>query len=374
MKINYIANARIPTEKAHGIQIMKMCEAFAQLGNDVTLILPRRIQNREFRLKNPFEYYNVKPIFKIKKLPCIDLLPLFSNPLAFYIQATSFALATLFYSLFTKEDLVYTRDEFSASLLCKKKKVIYEAHVYPQSKHKWFARWLKSVKKIVVINNALKKQFSKLAPSEKIAVAHDGVDLKTFKQLPEKHKAKTALKINSKTPVAMYTGHLYPWKGVDTILDTAKKLPKVMFYVVGGTSKDVKEYHEKIQQKELKNVTLTGHVQHTQIPEFLAAADVLLLPNSAKYNISNEYTSPLKLFEYMAAKRPILASDVTSTKEILEHGKNAILFKADDPYTCAQSLKHLLQNSKLASNLVKSAYKDVRPYTWELRAKKVLNT
>ena len=73
MKIAYIQNVRIPTERAHGIQIMKMCEALARLGHDVELIVPRR---SNLLKENPFNYYGIRKTFKIRKLPCLDLIPL----------------------------------------------------------------------------------------------------------------------------------------------------------------------------------------------------------------------------------------------------------------------------------------------------------
>ncbi|MBU1557858.1 hypothetical protein KKC45_02755 [Patescibacteria group bacterium] len=106
MKITYIANIRIPTEKAHGIQIMKMCEAFANEGHNVELIVPKRINNLK---KNPFRYYGVQENFKIKKLPTLDLIKF--GKIGFFIQSISFAKFTLFFTLFKKTDLVYSRDE-----------------------------------------------------------------------------------------------------------------------------------------------------------------------------------------------------------------------------------------------------------------------
>ena len=89
MKIIYLANARIPTEKAHGIQIMKMCEAFSDADAKILLLIPRRIN---WIKEDPFEYYGIKKNFRIKKLPTIDLIPLdfILGNLALWIQAISF--------------------------------------------------------------------------------------------------------------------------------------------------------------------------------------------------------------------------------------------------------------------------------------------
>jgi len=86
MKLTYIVNARLPTEKAHGIQIMKMCESFSRAGAKLTLIVPKRRQPKEFKGKDPFKYYNVDKKFILKKIPCIDLMGIIPNPFAFWLH------------------------------------------------------------------------------------------------------------------------------------------------------------------------------------------------------------------------------------------------------------------------------------------------
>src|SRR3989338_7774332 len=97
MKIIYLANARIPTEKAHGLQIMKMCEAFSLLKTEnrkskieVGLIAPRRFNKIK---QSPFKYYDVQPIFKITKLPCLDLTFFGFGRAGFFIQIFTFLIS-----------------------------------------------------------------------------------------------------------------------------------------------------------------------------------------------------------------------------------------------------------------------------------------
>jgi len=375
MKLTYIANVRLPTEKAHGLQIMKVCEAFAKAGARVTLVVPRRIQpEKELRGRDPFSYYGVEKNFTIKTVPCVDLIFL-ENLLGtwtFWLQEFTFSLMVFIYELFRSEDVVYTRDPVVAAWLSGRKKVVFEAHVWPEKGHAWYARWLKKVK-LVVINNALRKKFKELVSEGNIFVAHDGVDLKLFEKLPDKERARKELGIPLRKSIAMYTGHLYPWKGIDTVIDTAVLVPLCMFYVVGGTREDVEKYRKIVFERMVNNVVLVGHVNPTLVPRYLAAADVLLLPNSAKYNISREYTSPLKLFEYMASKRPILSSDVPSSTEVLSDGKNAVLFKADDAADCAEKLSKLLKSLKKANSFAAKAFADVKKFTWNARASHILN-
>ncbi len=131
MKLYYLANARIPTEKAHGIQIMKMCEAFAYKGIKVELVLPKR-KNLAFKKINPYNYYGVKKNFKIKKLPCWDLVNKFS-PFGLWLEIFSFSLVSFFYLFFKKSDLIYSRDINSIRWLSFfKKNIFYEIHSLPK--------------------------------------------------------------------------------------------------------------------------------------------------------------------------------------------------------------------------------------------------
>src|SRR4030042_3301701 len=113
MKLLYIENIRIPTQKAHGIQIIKTCEALALQGCQVELILPTR-ENSIFKGINPFQYYGVKKIFKIKKIISIDPFWLMKLPQGIYIkfQTFYFQLSLFFYLLFKKDKahyIFYTR-------------------------------------------------------------------------------------------------------------------------------------------------------------------------------------------------------------------------------------------------------------------------
>jgi len=375
MKLTYIANVRLPTEKAHGIQIMKMCESFAKTGAKVTLIAPFRIQpDPKLRTQDSFKYYGASRNFRIKTLPCIDLIWLedFLGKWTYWVQELTFSLAVFLYELFHGEDVVYTRDDFVAAGLARFKKVVFEAYVWPEKGHFWYSSWMPKLKSLVVISNTLKKKYEQWFPANKILVAHDGVDLKAFAHLPSKSRARKMLGMPQNKQIAIYTGHLYPWKGVDTIIRAASLIPSCLFYIVGGTHEDIEKYRSVIEKAKLKNVTLVGHVPPTKVPRYLAASDVLLLPNSAKYKISKEYTSPLKLFEYMAAKRPILASDVPSSREILKDGKNAVLFKADNAEDFAKKLSRLFAQRKLSVNTAAKAYKDVQAYSWDRRSRSIL--
>ena len=105
---------------------------------------------------------------------------------------------------------------------------------------------------------------------------------------------------------------------------------------------------------------------------YLAAADVLVLPNTARTRMSERYTSPLKLFDYMAAHRPIVASDLPSLRDILTH-ENAILVGPDDASALRDGIRKILDDKAFGVQLAERAFEDVHRYTWQKRAAKILH-
>ncbi len=370
MKIFYIANARIPTEKAHGIQIIKMCEVFAGVeGITVELIIPRRFN---YVKKNPFEYYGVEKNFKIKKLFCFDLIAIdkFIGHLGLWIESLTFFIPALLCIFFKKADVIFIRDKMLLPFVLFKKNVIFEAHTFPK-KYFLYSLFLKRVKKIIVITEKLKELFVQQGISEnKILVAPDGVDIKDFDIECSQLEARRKLDLPQDKKIILYTGHLYEWKGADVLFKVAQNFQNnVLLVFVGGTKEDIVKFRQKA--KDIKNVVIKGHKSHKEIPYWLKAADVLVLPNSGKQEISKHWTSPLKLFEYMASKRPIIASDLPSIREILNKD-NSVLFEADNSEKLAEGIKKALQDAELADKISKQAFSDVQNYTWQKRAGKIL--
>jgi len=362
MKIIYIANIRIPTEKAHGIQIMKMCEAFAGIGFEVELVVPKRLNDIK---DNVFDYYDIKNDFSVKKLLCIDLVKF--GKIGFIIQSLSFSIFSFFYVIFKKNYFIYSRDEMPLFLLSfLKKNIIYEAHM-PR-----FNFLTKRFNKIVTISNGLKDFYVKKGVSEdKIIITHDAVDIKKFNISISKEDARKMLDLPLDKKIILYAGHLYGWKGVDTLAESAKCLTsKELVVFVGGTDTDVSSFKNKY--KNIQNILILGKKPHKEIPYYLKSADVLVLPNSEKSDISKYYTSPMKLFEYMASGTPVVASELSSTKEILNNG-NAIFVYPDNPKALSVGIEKILRNEELTGKISNKALSDVKDYTWTKRAENIID-
>ena len=378
MKIIYIANARIPTEKAHGWQIMKMCESLGLAGVDLELVLPTRLNTEEFKKADPFRHYQVKENFKVKTIKTIDPIFLIDRPSGIYIklQLLFFIIGLLSYLFFKKNKadyFFYIRDEQLLPLLqFFSKKIIWEAHNLPKNK-KYYLKYWKNCHKIIAITQGLKNELvggGLLA--DQILVAPDAVDLEQFSKVKEsKEELRAKLNLPADKNLIIYTGHLYKWKGVQTLADSSKYLSdQELIVIIGGTKDDILKFKNKNQA--LKNILVVGHLLQHEIPAYLKAADILILPNSAQDTISKVYTSPLKLFEYMAAQKPIIASDLPSLREIL-NGSNSVLTEPDNPEKLAENIKRLLSNKELADKIARQSYTDVQRYTWEKRAESIIN-
>src|SRR6185503_7628942 len=163
-----------------------------------------------------------------------------------------------------------------------------------------------------------------------------------------------------------YAGHLYSWKGVDVLLEAIARLPGARGLIIGGHPAEPDLARTKATATRLgiaERVTFTGLVEPARVPELLTQADVLVLPNPASA-ISTRYTSPLKLFEYMAAGRPIVSSDLPSIREILRDGVNALLVPPGDPSALAAAIDRVLTDPELAARLARAALDDVPNYSW----------
>jgi glycosyltransferase involved in cell wall biosynthesis len=373
MKLFYITNARIPTEKAHGLQIMQMCEAFAEQGFDVELVLPRR--------KNPikedaFSYYGIDKKFAIKYLssPDWELSKPLLNRIIFLTQSILFAFfAKRFVKSQVKENdsIIYSRDLFTLYLLrntVPQDKIIFEAHNFPKKILPWHKKLFSKLEKVVVISRALEEDFKKNFPHLKILLARDGFDKNLFTKIYSKTEARKILGIQEGIKMVLYTGQLFWWKGVETLIKS--KLfwqNSALLYIVGGLPEDTNKLEGFAKMLELKDVIFTGQKLPKEIPLYLAAADLVVVPNSGKAEISQRYTSPLKVFEAMAAGKPIIASNLPSLREILNE-KTALFFEADNADDLAKKIDFLLEHSDSAKTLGKNAKEISQNYDWNSRA------
>lgn len=370
MKILYLTNIRLPTEKAHGIQIMKTCEAMAQTGATVLLLVPRR---RNPIAEDPFTYYGVQKNFNIQKIFCVNLLALGVFPwLGFLIESFFFTCAALFFVWREKPDVVYTRDALPALFFpYAHRNVFYEIHSLPSASDPVQRAIWKHPRGLVVISQGIKDELVERGiHASKIFVARDGVDIERFLIKRSKTDCRDELVLPQDKRLIVYTGHLYAWKGASVLARAAPLLPsEVLVFLVGGTAEDVQRFREEYRSPHL---TIVGHRPSSEMPLWGRAADLLILPNSGKEKISTHYTSPLKLFEYMASGTPMIVSDLPSMREVLDD-HDALFCPPDDPEALAkkiqEGLAHLTERQARSAELRERS----KRYSWSERGRIIID-
>jgi glycosyltransferase involved in cell wall biosynthesis len=392
MELTYIANASLPGVKAHTHQILKMCEAFAKSGVKIELVLPFRLQRDERlkQLKDYWSYHGIRRRFKIIKLPSFDLiwLDLYTTKLSslrFLIQAGSFTLSATLYALFKKAEVIYTRDLFFALVFgslkfLHRKKLYYEAHIFNRLVGRLVDKG--KVDGVIAINDKLKKIYMKIGvPEGKILVAPNAVDIRMFDLSYSKEEARKKLRLPMKGRIVGYVGHLRTMgmeKGIRELLEAFKRLKEqnkdLFLCFVGGLEDEILEYDKLARQKGLgKNVIFVGHRPPYEVPLYLKAFDVCVMPfPRVNYLYYTYYVLPLKLFEYMASKRPIVTTDLPAVREILNE-RNAVLVEPGNPEALAEGIENVLENEALANKIAKKAYEDVQAHSWERRAARILD-
>ncbi len=373
MRIIYASDSLLPGKTANAIHVMKMCRALAQNGHTVTLIARKSPQY--FRdLDAVYRQYAVEPLFDIHFSPC-------PNRKGSGFVYTKEALR------FIREynpELVYGRSlyicGFTALLL--RKPVIFEIHGETAKNSKFglvFKCLLhsKRLKRIVVISESLSRYYQRewKVPKERIIVAHDGADLNITQP------AETSVVLQNSVPGhdLGYFGSLYKGKGMELISALAPQMPDYRFHVFGGRESEVDTWKKRTDG--LRNIIYYGFVPQTAVAACARQMDVLLAPYQTNIYTSmdkksediGKYLSPLKLFEYMSFEKPIVCTDLPVIREILMHGEDALLCAPNEPAQWIAAIESLCSDAALSKRLTDHARRKLeRDYTWEKRAKKVL--
>jgi glycosyltransferase involved in cell wall biosynthesis len=368
----YVQNATLPTEWAHGFQIMKTCEQLAEAGFKLSLVVPNR--RHGYQTDDPFEYYGIRRNFEIIRVNVLDYLGggKFWQKISYQILLRSFIRSAHKCVSGRNEDVIYTRDPWVAKGLSGIGKRVYlELHDDPTCSRVW-KRVKDDIAGYVVITKSLKALLiSQGINGDAILVAPDAYDAIAFAGLLRKHEARQKLGLDQDKIVLLYAGQMMPWKGVDSLIPKLDTLPgDCILAMVGGFPDDLGRL-KNMQPTTSSNVRWIGQKSRAEVLEWMAAADVGILPTSAKYNIGKLYTSPLKLFEYLAAGLPIIASDVPSSREILDD-KCAIFFNPDDGNDFVKAVKIYLRMPEIKrKELSVQAKNRSISYTWSSRASSI---
>jgi len=371
MKIAYIAPSRIPSQTANSVQVMKVCQAFTQLGNETQLLVPGAEGHQWSELE---EQYGVHTRFQIDWLHARS-----------FLRKLDFNWNAVVKARNNGAEVIYTRLIWAAVFaMYQKLPVILEMHEIPSGKfapllYKHYLS-LSGKRLTVFITRALQKEIEKKLNiqhrSIETLIAPDGVDLERYTDLPSPDLARKTLGIKN-TTTAAYSGGFYPGRGLEILFDLAAAFPQVQFMWIGGKPEILQDWKEKISSAGLTNVILPGFIANEKLPAYQAAADILLMPYRQKVAGSSggdisSVTSPMKLFEYMACGRAILCSDLPVLHEVLSDDL-AVFYPPDDLPAMSAAFSRLLSNEKLRLSLAENTRREVVRYTWRSRMQAILH-
>lgn len=388
VKILYLADIRFPLERANGVQSMETCHALASRGHQVALLVR---QDSHDPPRDPFEFYGVPPVPSLG----IEVVPIAGPAAAKRTGYLTFALGRAIGR--SRQDIIFTRDLGLASLLLRfprsrRAPLVYEAHgiaadtaaALPQllsgaeaasaAKLRRLAardaRVWRGADGYATITAGLKAELERrFGPRPRVAVVPDGTRISDRPSAAGDRGSETG----DRPFTIGYAGHLYPWKGVEVVIEAVMALPDIRGLIIGGHGRESDLDRLKAYALDIdcaSRVEFAGAVPPADVARQLKRADVLILPNRPSA-ISDRFTSPLKLFEYMAAGRPIVASDLPSICEVLTHERNALLAEAGNPQAFVAAIRRLKDDSDLRERLAAQALADVREYTWARRAERL---
>jgi glycosyltransferase involved in cell wall biosynthesis len=279
-----------------------------------------------------------------------------------------------------KNYVFYSHEQFAIFLLTFiSSKTFYEIHDFPGNQVIYRCLF-KRIRGIVTTNKwkaeELAKRFS--TPKHSILTVPNAVDLESFSNDLKIEEMRKKLNLPLSDYLIGYVGALKTMgmeKGLTTAILALEFLPtNYKLYIIGGDSDEDMEYYKTFANGHhfLDRVIFAGHVPHKDIPTYISACNSLIAPFPENDHYSY-YMSPMKIFEYMASKRPIILTDLPSLREILKDGETALFVPPSDSKALSGAIEKVAKDNELGHRLSENAYREVREkYTWVKRAEKIL--
>jgi glycosyltransferase involved in cell wall biosynthesis len=373
----------MPSERAQSLQVAQCAAAYRRAGAPTTLLYAaRRHAPVLAEGQSLWDYYGVPAGDRpdARAIPCIDWIDRVPRALQYAparLQEQSFSRNAARADLSDYAGARVLSRELEAALAISKRgreDVFLEIHRVGRGRlrRRWLLEAARRARGIFAISGGVRADLAAAGiPEDRIRVEHDGFEPSRFAGLPGASEARAALGLPQEVPLAVYAGGLLEWKGVDLVVDAARALPGVYFAIAGGMAKDVRRL--RARAGGLANLRIDGFQPPARVPLYLAAADLTVVPNRSKPDISSRYTSPLKVFEAMAVGLPIVASDLPSLRELLEHERDAVLVPPDDPAALARGIERLAGDAALRAKLAARLRSRAAEHTWDARARRVLD-
>ncbi len=374
MRIAYCTNVRLPSERAHGHQVARVCDALIKLGHEVEIFAPYR--------KNPIQndywsFHRANKAVKLTYLGTFDPIDSFV-PKFFQLPLLNWQLKKALRNKLQMQEfaVAYTRSPaLLPTLLETGAPVLLELHTLPNKGRTKFVHQCNACALIVCLTTPMRDELISLGVDQaKITVEPDAFDLSAFSGVltsvsPTKYSRFT-------DPAIGYAGQLSSMglpKGIDELLGAIKILRgqgrKVQLLIAGPEPKD-QALLQNLQKTE--GVTYCGFLPHGAVPDFLSSCTVLAYPAPASdHPFFQRDTSPLKIFEYMASKKPIVAADLPPLRDIVSE-EIAFLCRPGDPQSLADAIARALDHPEEAKLKADRAWQKVQNFTWEKRMARIM--
>jgi len=372
MRIAAIATSRIPSRSANSIRVLKVCQAMVRLGHEVELWTPGASPAPSWAELR--KTYDVRAEFDLHRVPSWPAL-----------RRWDFSLRAVQQSIGARPDLWYVWPYQAAAALAQLgHPTILEMHDRPAGAAgpALFRLFLggRGARRLLVITDALRSwleaRYARPLRPPFTVITPSGVDLEPYDALPSPREARARLGWGDAF-VAGYTGHLYPGRGLELMLELAGRKPELIFVWAGGEPQAVGEWATRLEADGVHNVRLLGFVPQRDLPLIHAACDVLLMPYQRAIAVSSggdtaAFASPMKAFEYLAAGRPILSSDLPVLREVLNEA-NAVLLDPQSVDAWEAALTRLVADEPRRLRLGEAARREAVRYTWLERTRRALD-
>lgn len=371
MRIAFISTSSVPSRSANSIQVLKVCQAFQKLGHEVKLWLPSSSPLAAWDAIA--SQYGISEPISIKWLASLRVL-----------KRYDFSLRALLAARAWRPDAYYVWPlQAAAAAAMLGLPTLLEMHDRPQGRFgpTLFRRFIKGggKRRILPITKALNQWLSEsygmnLEPPFSI-ICPMGVDIERYANLPSPVEARSQLGLEE-TFTAGYSGHFYPGRGIDLLFELALRNQDINFIWMGGEDEAIEYWRGRVRAEGIENIHLQGFIPNDELPLYQAACEALLMPYEKKIATSSGgdtalFASPMKVFEYMAAGRVILSSDLRVFREVL-NPSNSLLLPPNDAAAWTQALRRTKDDPHLRQTLENEAQKGISAYSWVQRASRAL--
>lgn len=371
----------LAADSAHEIHDVLCANACANLGYPTVLIYPQMVNNY-LGLFNPWhpqapnqefaKFYSTNEGIKVVNLPIPQLFNQSKN--RWFNPSTLMCKYYAPFFIFPQTKIVHTRDWNFAKVAVKFNiPVVYERHYFQDSffdpeivNNPYF--------KVAITQSELTKKslIDYGMPEEKAIAMHNGCESFFLSRQPEAAQVwRNELLTSGREKLVIYSGALYPFKGVDLLIDVARLLPDVEFVVTGGTEEQVRQYQAQARLKQVENITFLGWIlPRERLSSLFQAGDILAHPHLSGRAAS--FTNPVKFFQYLASGTPIVATNIGPLQEFQLDSLAIAWCEPDQPIAFSECLqatfhKYPRQVSGYAGNIALG-----REFSWENRMRKIL--